>query len=92
MRLPLNAAVLQQFALRPEASAAEIVEALAPVYGRDRSLRVAYVEQALLTAMMNGLLEESRVAEDGGGVCAWYRATSTGLDTIRTFIGVPTHA
>lgn len=89
MRLPLTAAILQHLMTVPEASAPEIVDALAASHGDERLRTVPFVEQALLTAMMNGLVDESRVETTDDGVRTWYAATPAGIDTIRKYIGEP---
>ena len=61
---PLNFAILDYMTTVPEACAEEVVAALRPAYGSFRALNVKAVRTALLTATVNGLLEESRCELD----------------------------
>jgi len=87
MRLPLNYAILQQFLFHDELCADQIYDSLANDYASHRQFKRALMEPALLTAMMSGLLEESRVEEHQGKVTTWYKPTEVGATTIRRFIG-----
>ncbi|WP_297217573.1 hypothetical protein [uncultured Desulfovibrio sp.] len=85
--LPLNYAILRYMTTVPEACAEDVVTALAPRYGRFKALRPLHVRNALLTAVVNGLLEESR-CELGpdGELRLYFRAHDEGAATIRKYI------
>ena len=87
---PLNFAILDYMTTVPEACAEEVVEALAPVYGKFRALTTESVQTALLTAAVNGLLEESRCElDDDRNLRLYFRAHPEGAATIIKYTGGP---
>lgn len=87
---PLNFAILDYMTTVPEACAEEVVEALAPVYGKFRALTAESVRTALLTATVNGLLEESRCElDDDCNLRLYFRAHPEGAATIVRYTGGP---
>lgn len=87
---PLNFAILDYMTTVPEACAEDVVEALAGTYGRFRALTVESVRTALLTAAVNGLLEESRCElDDECNLRLYFRAHPEGAATIIKYTGGP---
>ena len=87
---PLNFAILDYMTTVPEACAEDVVEALAGKYGTFRALTVESVRTALLTAAVNGLLEESRCElDDGHRLRLYFRAHPEGAATIIKYTGGP---
>lgn len=87
---PLNFAILDYMTTVPEACAEDVVEALRPAYGAFRALNVKAVRTALLTAAVNGLLEESRCELDGAqNLRLYFRAHPEGAVTIVKYTGGP---
>lgn len=87
---PLNFAILDYMTTVPEACAEDVVEALTPVYGGFRALTAKAVRTALLTAAVNGLLEESRCRlDDDRNLRLYFRAHPEGAATIVKYTGGP---
>lgn len=87
---PLNFAILDHMTTVPEACAEDVVEALAGTYGTFRALTVESVRTALLTAAVNGLLEESRCElDDERNLRLYFRAHPEGAATIIKYTGGP---
>lgn len=87
---PLNFAILDYMTTVPEACAEEVVAALRPAYGSFRALNVKAVRTALLTATVNGLLEESRCElDEAQNLRLYFRAHPEGAATIVKYTGGP---
>jgi len=87
--LPLNYAILAQFAKGDEADADTVMKHLAEGYSSSRSFTKKAIVEALMTADANGLLEETRYDLDAEQhLRVYYRATETGVSMIHRYIGV----
>jgi len=91
--LPLNYAILKLFEDGGEYDVAEVMSALAGEYGSYRAFTHFAVNESLMSAEKNGLLEESRFelnsdVPDGAPTALWvfYKATDYGLEMIRRYI------
>ena len=84
---PLNFAILKYFTTVDEACAEDVIEALKAEYGEFKSLKREAVIEALMSAEKNGLLTETRYAEDEDGyIRIYYGAHKEGLATINKYI------
>ena len=84
---PLNYAILQYFTTVEEACAAQVYEAIKDEYGKYRMCKVDKINEAIMTAEKNGLLEEARYELDANGnVVIYYHAVGEGLDAINSYI------
>ncbi|MCL2736634.1 MAG: hypothetical protein FWD75_08420 [Propionibacteriaceae bacterium] len=87
--LPLNYAILAQFAHGEEADADTVMGALAGAYSSARQFTKKAVVEALMTAHANGLLDETRFdLDDRDQLRIYYQATDSGRDMIHRYIGV----
>ena len=87
---PLNFAILDYMTTVSEACAEDVVAALCAKYGAFRGLNVKDVRTALLTAAVNGLLEESLCELDAeGNLRLYFRAHPEGAATIIKYTGGP---
>lgn len=85
--MPLNYAILKHFATGEDASTADVIQALKPAYGKFKMLRPNAVQEALMTAEQNGLLEESRAEMDGGNnLRIYYKITDYGKSMVTNYI------
>jgi DNA-binding PadR family transcriptional regulator len=85
--LPFNYALLHCFASGGETDAREVMRALESRYGGRRTFRKKYVDEALMAACVNGLLDETRAEfESGGELRIYYRASEEGLHIIDKYI------
>lgn len=84
---PLNYAILKFFTTVDEACADDVMDALKGQYGGFRAFTRGAVVSALMTAEVNGLLEESRFDLDAdNNLRIYYRAHAEGAATINRFI------
>lgn len=84
---PLNFAILKYYAKGVEASRAEVQEALKAEYGQFKAFKDKAMDEALMTAASNGLLEESRVdLDESGNLVIYYRALDDGIAAINNYI------
>ncbi len=85
--MPLNYAILRYMTTVPEACAEDIYQALAPHYPKRKDCSVVGIREALLTAEVNGLLEQSRCELDEHDTLRLYfRAHEEGRATIAHYI------
>lgn len=84
---PLNFAILEYFTTGAEACRAEVQEALKADYSGFRAFKDKGMDEALMTAASNGLLEESRLELDAqGNLVIYYKAPQDGIDAINSYI------
>jgi DNA-binding PadR family transcriptional regulator len=85
--MPLNYAILRYFMNNVEGNVSEVMESLKPEYIRFRAFKEKGVIEALMTAEVNGLLEEARAdVSPAGKLRIYYRATEYGRDMISKYI------
>ena len=85
---PLNYAILKYMTTVDKASAKEVVDALKPEYGSFRMLNMLTVQEALMTAEQNTLLEEAgyNLNEQGDDVDIFFKITSYGEMMIDKYV------
>lgn len=84
---PLNFAILKYLTTVDEACSEDIIEALKGAYGSFRALNKKDILSALMTAEVNGLVQESRFElDDKGELRIYYRAHEEGAATINRYI------
>ena len=84
---PLNFSILKYFASGVEACRADVQEALKADYSGFRAFKDKQMDEALMTAASNGLIEESRVdLDEKGNLVIYYRAPQDGIDAINSYI------
>lgn len=85
--LPLNYAILTLFAGGSSLDTQGVMKALEPRYTKNRQFKFKHVNEALMTAEQNGLLQEIGCEDDKEGrLRVFYEATSDGQDTINKYI------
>jgi DNA-binding MarR family transcriptional regulator len=86
--LPFNFAILKLFLRMEEADLDIVMAELADDYQKTRQYKRSSVTEALMTAEANGLLEETRFElDDKERLRIFYRATDTGKEMIKRYIG-----
>lgn len=84
---PLNFAILSYMTTVSEACADDVLQALAGDYTGFRAFTKKAVNDSLLTATVNGLLEESRFdLDENGDLRLYFRAHPEGAKAIRRYI------
>ncbi|MGI6257673.1 MAG: hypothetical protein ACOYJU_06360 [Anaerovoracaceae bacterium] len=84
---PLNFAILKYYAQGVEASRADVQKALEADYGNFRAFKDKAMDEALMTAASNGLLEESRLdLDENGNLVIYYKALEDGIAAINNYI------
>lgn len=84
---PLNFAILKYFASGKEACRADVQKALKDEYSGFRAFRDKIMDEALMTAASNGLIEESRLdLDEKGNLVIYYRAPQESIDAINNYI------
>lgn len=84
---PLNYAIMKYVDSVTEASAEDVIKALSPEYGRYKMLRPDAVEEALMVAKANALLDESRFElDENGELRVFYKVNEYGHYMIEKFI------
>lgn len=87
MSRPLNYAILKHFTTVDEACADDVLEALEGEYSGFAAFTKDKVQEALMTAEKNALIEESRFDLDpAGDLRVYYRATDEQRKTIDSYI------
>lgn len=80
-------AIMKYMTTVDEASNQDVINALSNEYGSFKMLRSDAVEEALMTAKANGLLDESRFELDSNDVLhVYYSVNEYGRDLINHFI------
>jgi DNA-binding PadR family transcriptional regulator len=84
---PLNYAILKYMTTVPEASVNEVMRDLQGRYGSFKAFNKNDVLTALMTAEVNGLVEETRTELDQNQECViYFRAHEEGAATINKYI------
>ena len=70
-----------------EACRADVQDALRSKYGGFKAFKDKDIDEALMTACSNGLIEEGRYElDDNGNLVIYYRSTANGIATINKYI------
>lgn len=86
--LPLSFAILRLSLRHDEIDAPIVMAELANDYGRSRQFTGRAIAEQLMTAQVNGLLEEvGHGFDDDGHLVIRYRATQSGRALIARYIG-----
>ena len=83
---PLNFAILKLFTDGKEYCRKDVQEALKDVYGSFKAFKDNQMDEALMTACSNGLIEESRLDMVDGKLVIYYKANQDGIDAINSYI------
>lgn len=84
---PLFFSVLKFFTDGKEACRADVQDALRAEYGSFKAFKDHAMDEALMTACSNGLIDESRhELDDQGKLVIYYKASQEGIDTINNYI------
>lgn len=87
MKQPLNCAILKLFKSLDEACYADVMDKLKAEYGDMRAFTRKGVDGVLMTAVTNGILEETRYELDkNGDLKIFYRANDEGKATIEKYL------
>lgn len=86
-RIPLHYAIIKHFLHGVEDDASGVVAALTPDYASYKMLTGSDVEEALMTAKENGILEEIRCEVDREGhLVVFYRMTDFGARMVERYL------
>ncbi|MBQ9452629.1 MAG: hypothetical protein IJU65_04970 [Desulfovibrio sp.] len=84
---PLNYAILKFMTTVEDACAEDIIAALRNIYGNFKAFTPKAITETLLTAEVNGLLEQSRCELDANGeLRLFFRAHTEGAAAINRYI------
>ena len=84
---PLYYAMLKYMTTVDEACVADAIEALKGEYGSFKMLRPGPMQEALMSAEKNGLLEESRFdLDEKGELRVYYKVSEYGVEMINNYI------
>lgn len=84
---PLNYAILKHFTKVDEASVDDVMKALKAEYGHFKAFKKRDILSAIMTAEVNGLLEEARFdMDDSNEIRVYFRAHTDGAATINKYI------
>ena len=84
---PLFFSMLKYFTDVKEACRADVQDALRGEYGNFKAFKDKAMDEALMTACSNGLIDESRYELDKDGkLVIYYKASQEGIDTINNYI------
>lgn len=84
---PLFFAMLKYFTTGVEACRADVQAALKAEYGNFKAFKDAAMDEALMTACSNGLIEETKYELDANGkLIIFYKANEDGIATINSYI------
>lgn len=84
---PLFFAMLKYYTTGVEACRADVQEALKAEYGGFKAFKDKAMDEALMTACSNGLIDESRYdLDENGKLVIYYKASQEGIDTINNYI------
>lgn len=86
MKKPLNFAILKLFTDGKEYCRKDVQEALRDEYGSFKAFKDNQMDEALMTAKSNGLIEESRLDMVNGQLVIYYKANQDGIDAINSYI------
>lgn len=83
---PLNFAILKFFTDGKEHCRKDVQEALKGDYSNFKAFKDKQMDEALMTACSNGLIEESRLDMADGKLVIYYKANQDGIDAINSYI------
>lgn len=83
---PLNFAILKFFTDSKEHCRKDVQEALRADYSNFKAFKDKQMDEALMTACSNGLIEESRLDMVDGKLIIYYKANQDGIDAINSYI------
>jgi len=83
---PLNFAILKFFTDGKEHCRKDVQEALKADYSGFKAFKDKQMDEALMTACSNGLIEESRLDMVDGSLVIYYKANQDGIDAINSYI------
>ena len=83
---PLNFAILKFFTDGKEHCRKDVQEALKADYSGFNAFKDKQMDEALMTACSNGLIEESRLDMVDGSLVIYYKANQDGIDAINSYI------
>ena len=83
---PLNFAILKFFTDGNEHCRKDVQEALKADYSNFKAFKDKQMDEALMTACSNGLIEESRLDMVDGNLVIYYKANQDGIDAINSYI------
>lgn len=83
---PLNFAILKFFTDGKEHCRTEVQEVLKADYSNFKAFKDKQMDEALMTACSNGLIEESRLDMVDGKLVIYYKANQDGIDAINSYI------
>ncbi|MBR4411914.1 MAG: hypothetical protein IKT31_11385 [Firmicutes bacterium] len=83
---PLNFAILKLFTDGKEYCRKDVQDVLRADYGSFKAFKDHQMDEALMTAKSNGLIEESRLDMVDGKLVIYYRANQDGIDAINSYI------
>lgn len=84
---PLNYAILKYMTTAGEVTTEQVMSALEGEYSSFKAFNKKDVLTALMTAEVNGLIEESRYdIDDKGEIRMYFQAHPEGIDTINKYI------
>ena len=83
---PLNFAILKFFTDGKEHCRKDVQEALKADYSGFKAFKDKQMDEALMTACSNGLIEESRLDMVDGSLVIYYKANQDGIDAINRYI------
>ena len=84
---PLNFAILKFFTDGKEHCRKDVQEALKADYSNFKAFKDKQMDEALMTACSNGLIEENRLDLDADGkLVIFYKANQDGIDAINSYI------
>lgn len=84
---PLFFSVLKYLTSGKEACRSDVQDALRADYGNFKAFKDKAMDEALMTACSNGLIDETRYElDDKGQLVIYYKATQEEIDTINSYI------
>ena len=84
---PLFFSMLKYYTTGVEACRADVQEALRAEYGNFKAFKDKAMDEALMTACSNGMIDETRYElDDKGKLVIYYKASQESLDTIISYI------
>lgn len=85
--MPLNYAILKYFTTIKEACASDVITALAPQYESFKAFNKKSVENSLMTAETNGILQETRFEKNkNNDLDVYYCASQEGVNMINRYL------
>lgn len=84
---PLFFSMLKYYTTGVEACRADVQEALRAEYGNFKAFKDKAMDEALMTACSNGMIDETRYElDDKGKLVIYYKASKESIDTINSYI------